>query len=30
MSVKANAMSSVQIEIDESLAALLQETQQPV
>ena len=30
MSMKANAMSSVQIEIDESLAALLQETQQPV
>jgi predicted HTH domain antitoxin len=27
---KANAMSSVRIEIDESLAALLQETEQPV
>lgn len=30
MSLKANAMSSVRIEIDEALAALLQETQQPV
>jgi len=30
MSGKASAMSSVRIEIDESLAALLQETAQPV